>query len=472
MGHRRGESREQAALFPVMLDELVPQDALARVIDLWIDRLDLQALGFAKSVPQVRGAPPYAPADLLKLYVWGYLNSVRSSRELERACHRDVECMWLLGRLAPDHKTISEFRRASSAALVATCAAFVSFARTQKLIQGSTLAIDGSKVRAVASRKAAISRERLQRLAQRNAQEIAEYLKLLDERDRQDEGRTPQADDVRRALAELQRRQDGYQADVQRLMELDKNSLVKTEEEAQPMHSLQKAPGYNLQAAVETGSHLIVAHAVTNEATDQNQLQPVAELAGAALQQPCTVLADAGYANGEHIAKLAEAGFTTFVAPKRSPNGDGTLYDKSAFSFDAQKDCFTCPAGKTLPRKHLHRRDKLVIYAARAADCASCPNKGQCTNARRRVVSRHFYEDAMEANAQRLTQRPEMMKLRQQTVEHTFDAIKNRILRTGRLLVRGLKGATAELSIAVLAYNLRRSFNMKGAAWMHQAMQG
>ena len=200
MGHRRGESRQQAALFPVMLDELVSPDALVRVVDAWVGSLDLHALGFGKAQAQVMGAPPYDPADLLKLYIWGYLSAIRSSRALERECHRNVECMWLLGRLAPDHKTIAEFRRTNTQGLVAASAAFVQFARNQRLISGRTVAIDGSKIRAVASRKAVLRKQDLAEQARRNAEQIQQYLKVLDAQDCQEAGDAARASDVRRAL--------------------------------------------------------------------------------------------------------------------------------------------------------------------------------------------------------------------------------------------------------------------------------
>lgn len=474
MGHRRGESRTQAALFPLMLEDMVAEDALVRVVDAWVSHLNMKALGFEKAVPQVRGAPPYDPADLLKLYVWGYLSSVRSSRDLERECHRDVECMWLLGRLAPDHKTIANFRRNNGAGLVAACASFVSFARQHKLIAGKTVAIDGSKVRAVASRKAVTGERKLSEEAKRNAQEIDAYLKLLDQQDEQETSSEPEGDDVRRALAQLESRQEAIDAQLQRLADERRTTLVQTESDARVMRSLNYAPGYNLQTAVETESHLIVAHGVTNEVSDQRQLQPMAEAASQALQQPCIAIADTGYSNAEQIAKLDAAGITTFVGIKRSGNshGDGTLYERSAFTYDAQNDCFTCPAGKTLTRNGLHQRDKLVVYAAKTRDCGACANKPQCTNARHREVTRHLYEDALRANAERLAQWPEAMQIRRQTVEHPFASIKHRILGNARLLMRDLKGAGAELSIAVLAYNLKRAFNMKGGNWMRQAMQG
>jgi transposase len=474
MGHRSGESRQQAALFPVLLDELVGEHALARVVDAWVEALDLKALGFAKAQAQVMGAPPYDPADLLKLYIWGYLSAVRSSRALERECQRNVECMWLLGRLVPDHKTIAEFRRCNSQALVAVCAAFVQFARSQRLIAGSTVAVDGSKIRAVASRKAITRQADLAAQAQRNAQEVERYLKLLDSQDSQEGGHRCKADDVQQALKQLQAQGAAIQGDLERLAASRSSMVVQTEREAQVMHSLHGAPGYNLQTAVEAQSHLIVHHEVSAEANDQRQLQPMAQAASQVLDAPCTVIADAGYANGEQMAALDASGIVSYVASNRAVNnrGDGSLYDRSAFSYDNANDRFTCPTGKLLERKQLSRKDKMVVYAARRENCQACPNKPQCTGAAQRFVTRHLYEHALEANAQRLDARPEMMAIRRQTVEHPFATIKHQILGNARLLMRGMKGAQAELSLAVLAYNLKRVFNMKGSAWMHQALQG
>lgn len=474
MAHRSGESRQQTALFPVMLDELVEPDALVRVIDAWIAALTLADLGFAKSTPQRMGAPPYDPADLLRLYLWGYLNAVRSSRALERECHRNVECMWLLGRLAPDHKTIAEFRRGNLQALVGTCAAFVQFARSQRLIASTTVAIDGSKVQAVASRKAIVGARSLAEQAQRNAQEIEHYLALLEQADRQD-GATPgQAARVRKALDRLQEEGRVIAEQAQALAASGRATCVTTEPQAQVMRSLNSAPGYNLQTAVEAGSHLIVAHEVCTDANDQRQLQPMAQGARDVLQAPCTVVADAGYANGSQIAALQAQGMDCYLPANRAVNhqAGGQLYDRNAFVYEAEHDRFVCPEGKLLQRKQLMSKDCLVIYAARAEDCTNCMRKPSCTQAQRRFVSRHVFEDALQATAQGLRARPEMMALRRQTVEHPFACIKHRILGNARLLMRGLEGAKGELSLAVLAYNFKRVFNMKGAAWMHQALQG
>lgn len=473
MGHRRGEERGQATLFPVMLDELVAEDAVVRVIDAWVGSLDLAVLGFAKVQSAALGRPPYDPGDLLKLYLCGYLNGIRSSRALERECQRNVECMWLLGRLAPDHKTIADFRRIHPHALVAACAAFVEFARRERLIAGAVVAIDGSKVRAVASKKAIGKIADVRREQQRLAQEVEHYLRQLDDADSQERPSRPAQDAVRRTLKRLRERQEEVTSEVQRLTSGDASLSVQTEPQARVMKGLHGAPGYNLQTAVDAQSHLIVHHTVCNDTSDIRQLVPMAQGAAHVLEGTPEVVADAGYANGQHLQRLEEIGLTAYVAPSRAVNNqaDGTLYDRTAFIYDADRDCFICPAHKILKRKQTCSKDKLVIYAAHTQDCASCSHKDKCTRAKQRFVSRHWYEQALQANAKRVAASPHMMALRRQTVEHPFGTIKHRILGNARLLLRGLQGARAELSLAVLAYNLKRVINMKGSSSLMQALQ-
>jgi transposase len=474
MGHIRGEARFQATLFPVMLDELVAADAMVRVIDAWVETLDMPGLGFAKAQAQLMGRPPYDPADLLKLYLCGYLSAVRSSRALERECHRNVECMWLLGRLAPDHKTIAEFRRGNPQALVAVCSAFVAFARREELITGTTLAIDGSKIRAVASRKAICDAADLERERDELSESMRRYLQQLDENDIQDSAMARPRGDVRASIKRLCQRQAEVAQELERLAQSRSSMAVRTEPEARVMKSLHGAPGYNLQTAVDTASHLIVHHALCNDASDLRQLAPMAQASARVLDANPVVVADAGYANGEQLHALSSMGITAYVAPCRAVNhqGDGMLYDKSAFTYDREHDTYTCPAGQRLRRKSVLRHKKMVTYAGAATVCDVCVLRQQCTVAAQRFVSRHLYEDDLQACAERVIARPEMMKLRRQTVEHPFATIKHQILGNARLLVRGLRAGGGELSLAVLAYNLKRAVNMKGAPWMRQALQG
>jgi transposase len=471
MHHKRGESREQCHLFPQAMEDLVEEDSIVRVIDRWASCVDFEALDFDNATLQRRGAPPYHPADLLKLYLWGYLNGVRSSRSLERECKRNVECMWLLGRLAPDHKTIAEFRRGNAKALVATCACFVQFARDMKLIAGSTVAVDGTKVRAVASQKRVLSRRRLQAQAKKNAQDVAEYMKMLDEADgRETDIYRPQ--EVQAALQHLKTKGAAIEEQLKQLDEAGVDSLVVSEPDAQSMaKGLHGAPGYNVQTAVECDSHLIVHHEVTSDGNDLRQLQPMAEAASAVLQTPCTAITDAGYCNGEQIAALEAQGITTYVADKPPVNNTGLL-DRSLFTYDRQSDTYTCPAGNLLTRKRFSANNNAIVYEAKPSDCAGCAMKPRCTQAQKRSVSKSIYEEALAANAQRMREQPQMMDLRRQTVEHPFADLKHRILGNARLLMRGFAGAKAEIGLAVLVYNIKRVFNWKGAAWMRMAMQG
>lgn len=473
MAHRSGESRHQATLFPVLLDELVDSESMVRVIDAWVHQLNLDVLGFSKAQAHTMGRPPYHPGDLLRLYIWGYLNAVRSSRALERECHRNVECMWLLGRLAPDHKTIADFRRVHSQALVHVCASFVQFALSAKLISGHTVAIDGTKVRAVASRSAIVSKAVLQQRHREQQAQIARYLNQLDEQDSRQPADCANTKRIRAALDAVRAQAQRTQTELEQLQSHQRSTLIQTEPQAQVMKSLHNAPGYNLQTAVDTESHLVVHQEVNSKANDSTQLQPVAQAAAKVLSSPCKVVADAGYANGEQLAELEQQGIIAYVAPNRAVNnqGEGNLLDRAAFIYSEDTDCYTCPQGKTLARKQLMRAKKMVVYEARMQDCAQCSLKPQCTQAQQRFVSRHLFEQAHARNVQRLEVNPQMMTLRRQTVEHPYGTIKHQILGNARLLMRGLTGAKAELSLAVLAYNLKRAMNMKGASWMLNALR-
>ena len=456
-----------------MLDELVADDAVVRVIDAWVGSLDLNALGFSRTQSASTGRPPYDPADLLKLYVYGYLNGIRSSRRLERECARNVELMWMLGRLAPDHKTIANFRRSESAGLVESAAAFVQFARAQGLIPGDTVAIDGTKLRAVASRKAVVGQRELGAQADALRERMRHYLVELDEIDSQEAPASARSQEVQKALKQLQEQQAGVERQAQALRDAGTSTVVSTEPSARVMKSLNGAPGYNLQTAVDTSSHLIVHHEVVSDTSDRSQLQPVtAATAQTLANQALNVLADKGYSNGEQLEALQAQGMTVWLPPHRSvnPQGDGALYERSAFKYDAQSNSWTCPAGELLKQRGRNLEDKRLLYAPEKGACAKCPHKPNCTTGKRRWVSRSFFEDALQACQQRLDDRPDAMRQRRSTVEHPYGTIKDQILGNGRLLMRGMAGARAELSLAVLAYNVKRVVNMKGADWARNAV--
>ncbi len=337
MSFIRGEGRTQGTLFPVTLEELIPEDHICRVLDAFVDGLEMAALGFERADPADTGRPGYDPRDLLKLYLYGYLQQVRSSRRLENECRRNVEVMWLLRRLVPDHKSIAEFRRMHSEAVTQVGAELIRFARSLGLVRGEWVALDGSKFRAVSSVGSIREREALKR-----------YLEALESGDQADE-LVVEPSKVAEALKKLQKHR---------------------EPEVHFMRATTgaKVPAYNVQSVVDSQHALIVAQQVTTEATDNRCLLPMAEAAQAAVGGPGQVLhvvADAGYSNGEQAEACEVKGILPHVPANRGVNnqGDGKLFDRSAFLYQPEQDSFLCPAGQTLKRQQISRKDRSVYYA-------------------------------------------------------------------------------------------------------------
>lgn len=475
MGYVGGESRGQAALFPVVLDDLVPLEHAVRVIDAFVARLDLAELGFAKAQPASTGRPPYDPGDLLRLYLYGYLNQVRSSRRLERECGRNVELMWLLNRLAPDHKTISDFRRLNAAPFKAVCRSFVGFCAEAGLIGGEWVAIDGSKFQAVASKRSVITASKLEEQLKALDRQVQGYLESLDAAD-EAEGQSGESDKqaIREALARLQERRADVATTKAVLAELGQTQHVVGEPEAKLMKTGEgpSAVAYNVQTAVDAKNKLVVHHELTNEATDKRSLLPMASAAKEALEaETLNVVADTGYSNGQQAKQCEEAGITPYVPVQRTANnqGEGTYFDRSAFTYEANSDTYRCPAGEVLRRKTINTADRLVFYTTQA--CGGCAIKPQCTAAKQRLVSRHFDEEALERMGERLRQYPQAMALRREIAEHPFANLKCGILGNGRFLLRGLSGAGGEMALAVLAYNFRRALNLLGTTVMRQRLK-
>ena len=468
MGYIQGEGRQQSSLFPPTLEELVPDDHLVRVIEAYVARLDLQVLGFSKAQPLKTGRPAYDPADLLKLYLYGYFQRIRSSRRLEAECQRNIEVMWLLGRLAPDFKTIADFRKDNSAAFQATCKAFVQFCRQVGLISGQLVAIDGSKFQAVASARKHLNLKQLKRQQDTLEKHIAQYLAQLDAGDAAESSEPIDRVAVKQALQQLQHKHNNNLT-TQALMEAQGlEQFVVGEADAKMMRThLGPRVAYNVQTAVDSKHCLILHHDVTDASTDNQQLEPVATAAKAVLEQETLdVTADAGYSNGEHFQACEDAKITAYVPPNRAINtqGDGQHFERSAFTYDEQSDCYQCPAGKALTLKQLNRGSR--IYAANPQDCAACPLKANCTQAKQRYLSRHAHEAAFERMGQRLAAHPEMMLRRRSIVEHPFGNLKQWLFGNGRFLMRHFSGARAEMSLAVQAYNLKRAINVLGARRM------
>jgi transposase len=439
MGFIEGDARTQGTLFPVTLEELIPKDHFCRVIDAFVNRLDMQGLGFVRAEAAETGRPGYDPRDLLKLYLYGYLQQIRSSRRLESECGRNLELMWLLRRLCPDHKSIAEFRRMHRQAVTQAGAELVKFARSVGLIRGEWVAIDGSKFRAVSSVSSVHERVAVER-----------YLESLEAADREDE---PLVENSAVAAA-----------------------LEKLRSHAEPEAGFMKTvqgmlPAYNVQTAVDAEHGLIVAHEVSDQPSDNRSLLPMAEAAQQALGEPAStlhVVADAGYSNGEQAAACESKGILPHVPAKRGVNtrGNGTLFDRTAFQYQKQSNTLLCPAGHTL---RSDGRNKLaLVYLGRPEVCGACALKPQCTTSSRRIVHRHVHEGALQRMQQRAT--ATAMQLRRRTVEHPFAILKYVIFGHPRFLLRGREGTRCEMSLAVMAFNLKRMLKLMGGAALKTAL--
>lgn len=435
MGFIQGEERDQGTLFPATLEEMIPDDHVCRVIEAFVGRLDMEALGFARAEAAETGRPGYDPRDLLKLYLYGYLHQVRSSRRLEAECRRNIEVLWLLRRLVPDHKSIAEFRRVHRDAVSGAGAELIRFARSVGLVRGEWVAIDGSKFRAVSSSQSVHERRALER-----------YLERLEQADAEDE-------------VEINR--EAVAAALEKLRQ-------HPEPEARFLRTPNgKVPAYNVQTAVDAEQALIVTQQVTDEATDNRSLQPMAEAVQAAVGEagtPIHIVADAGYSNGEQAEACENRGIVPHVPAVRGVNnrGDGTLFERSDFQYDESSDTFRCPAGERLHRHQ--RKERCIVYAGQVEVCRACVLRSRCTVGSRRLLKKHLHDEALERMRRRAT--VEAMRLRRSLVEHPFAALKYHIFGHPRFLLRGLSGAQTEISLGVMAYNLKRMINAVGGSWL------
>lgn len=452
--------RHQPMLLPPTVEEFITKDAAVRVIDAFVASLDLHSLGFERARPADTGRPGYDPAALLRLYIYGYVNQIRSSRRLEKACRINLELIWLLGRLVPDHKTIADFRRDNHAGITGACRTFVQFCRDAGLFDGASAVIDGSKVRAAASRKNIMTAAEVAAETVALDRKIAAYLARLDAAD---EAEKDDASDSRTqaALAQLQQRRQ-HLVDLAEVMAAEERGIgVVGEPDARPMGKGKgaKPPSYNVQTAVDPKSHIVLHHDVTTEATDNRMLLPMARAAKRVLgAAKLTVIADTGYANGAHAAACEAEAMEPAVPVPKPTNPRGDFYAADGFIYDRASDSYRCPAGRRLLRHGINERDEAYCY--RAEDCSGCPLKQNCTTAERRFVYRSMHHDAMERMGARVTADPSLMKLRRSTVEHPFGTIKHYL--GGRFLLRGQLKAATETALAVLGYNLGRATKLLG----------
>jgi transposase len=470
-----GADRNQSTLFPETLDDYVAEESATRVIDVFVDEIDLSGLGF-QTEPADTGRPGYHPEMMLKLFIYGYMNRVQSSHRLEQEAQRNVELMWLTGRLAPVFKTIAAFRRDNGEAIRLVCREFVMLCRKYDLFKDAFVAIDGSKFKAVNSRDRNFTKAKLKRRLQQIDESIARYLTEMESADRQ---HSEVSEDKTQRLAD---KIEMLKGEIGRLKKLEVELLASpdqqislTDPDARSMATSGRGTGvvgYNVQAAVDTKHHLIVTHQVTNVGHDRGQLSPMAEQAKEAMgAEKIEAVADRGYFNGEQIKACDEAKITTYLPrPKTSNNLAKGLYDKQDFIYKPDDDEYECPAGERLTKRTTTEQDGMILYRYWSSLCGQCALKDQCTTGRERRVTRWEHEQVVEALQARLDENPEVMRIRRQTAEHPFGTIKD-WMGPQHFKTRTLKGVSTEMSLHVLAYNLKRAISLFGVVGLISMMQ-
>ncbi len=479
----QGAARGQVALLPECLDDWVDESNPVRAVDVFVEALDLRDLGFDGVDPAATGRPSYHPSVLLKLYIYGYLNRVHSSRRLEREAGRNLEVIWLLGRLAPDHKTIADFRKDNGPAIKKVCAQFVELCRQMGLLAKASVAIDGSKFKAVNSRDNNFTKGKLERRLKQIEESVARYLGQIDTADRQAASGEDNLETVLLTKTRLKEKLVKLEEEVKRLREIEKQVLASpdqqvslTDPDCRSMATSGRGSGmvaYNVQSAVDTTNHLIVAHEVTNEGSDRSQLANMAEQAKAALHaDDLEAVADRGYFKGEEILECEQAGITvTLPKPQTSGAKSEGRFGKQDFVYRPTEDVYICPAGERLKYYFTAEENGQQMRRYWTNACGTCPLKAQCTKGSQRRITRWEHEHVVEAVQKRLDKNPQAMRVRRETVEHPFATLKMRMGAT-HFLCKTLPKVATEMALCVLGYNFTRVLNIVGVDALTAAIQG
>ena len=469
-----GDDRAQVTLLPECLDDYVDPENPVRVIEVFVDGLDLGGLGFVGVDPAATGRPAYHPAVLLKIYIYGYLNRIQSSRRLEREAKRNVELMWLTGRLMPDFKTIANFRKDNGRAIRNVCRQFVVLCQRLDLFSQALVAIDGSKFKAVNNRDRNFTRAKMQRRIAQIEEHITRYLADMDTADRAEpEIAAIKTSRLRDKIAALKQQMQQLREIDARMLAAPDQQISLTDPDARSMNARGSGMvGYNVQTAVETKNHLIVAHEVTNEGSDRGHLATMADQARAAIGgEELTVIADRGYFSGDEILACDQAGITPFVPKPLNSNSKAEgRFGKPDFVYIASDDEYRCPAGQRLIKRFTTVEAGMTLNIYWSSACPRCPIKAQCTTGSERRVRRWVHEAVIDAMQERLDRDPEKMRVRRQTVEHPFGTIKFWMGAT-HFLTKTLARVRTEMSLHVLAYNFKRVLRLLGIGAMLAAMR-
>jgi len=463
-----GADRGQSTLFPECLDDWIDENSPVRVIEAFVEALDLGDLEFNGVDPAETGRPAYHPSTLLKLYIYGYLNRVQSSRRLEREAGRNVEVMWLLGRLVPDHKTIADFRKDNGLALRKVCARFVELCRQMGLLATASVAIDGSKFKAVNNRDRNFTKAKVERRRAQLEESVARYLSQLDTADRQEptEALAAKVTRLTEKLTRLKVEMDKLAVYENQMLASPDQQISLTDPDSRSMATSGRGSGvvgYNVQVAVDTEHHLIVAHEVTNSGSDRAQLANMAKQAKAVLKtETLEAVADRGYFSSPEILACHEAGITvTLPKPLTSGAKSDGRFGKQDFVYLPAEDAYRCPAGERLPYRFTNEENGRKLRRYWTTACQNCSLKSQCTTGPERRIPRWEHEHLLEVVQQRLDANPQAMRQRRETVEHPFGTMKARMGAT-HFLTKTLPKVAAEMALSVLAYNLTRVMNIMG----------
>ena len=475
-GFVEGVDRGQSTLFPAVLDDYVAEDNPVRAVDVFVDGLDLDKLGFVGVQPLDTGRPGYHPGMMLKLYIYGYLNRVPSSRRLERECQRNIEMIWLTGQLAPDFKTIADFRKDNGKAIREVCCEFVALCHKLGLLGAASVAIDGSKFKAVNARDKNFTEAKMKRRLERIEESIARYISQLETADRRGDA-VPEAKVARfkDKIVKLNEEIARLSAIKAEMMKSKDKQISLTDPDARSMATSGKDTGivgYNVQTAVDTKNHLIVAHEVTNVGTDRHQLLNMAEQARTEMGvETLDAVADRGYYEGEEIKACEESGITvTLAKPQTSGAKAAGRFGKQDFVYVAAEDVYRCPAGERLTYRFTSEDNGKKLRRYWTSACKTCALKVQCTTGHERHIARWEHESVLEKVQDRLDRNPAAMVVRRQTVEHPFGTIKCWMGWT-HFLTKRLPKVAAEMALNVLAYNMKRVMMIVGVGGLLEAMR-
>ncbi len=475
-GFVEGTDREQMTLFPARLEDYVGEDNLVRAVDVFVDNLDLNKLGFIRVQPLDLGRPGYDPRMMLKLYIYAYLNRVPSSRRLERECQRNIEVIWLTGQLAPDFKTIADFRKDNGKAIREVCRAFVALCRKLNLLSEASVAIDGSKFKAVNARDKNFTEAKMKRRLERIDKSIARYLSQLETADRHGDA-VPEA-----KVTRLKSKIEKLQEEIVRLNAINTEMLASedkqislTDPDARSMATSGKDTGivgYNVQMAVDTQHHLIVTHEVTNVGTDRHQLSNMAEQARTEMDvENLEAVADRGYYEGQEIKDCEDAGISvTLPKPQTSGAKAEGRFGKQDFVYNAGDDSYRCPAGERLSYRYQSVDKGKMIRRYWTNACRTCALKAHCTKGLERYIKRWEHEAVLEKVQARLDHNPDAMRVRRSTAEHPFGTIKCWMGAT-HFLMTTLPKVSTEMALNVLAYNMKRVIAIMGVGAFLEAMK-